>query len=157
MAAKIVEKKSTIVPDQVHEPRPSSKVFKGADIIVMTYDSEHHRIAIAQVPPIFKRKAELQTGLMHFAFAHNTFEDLADAYEARRAKGIKPFCQVGPNFSQNPIGVDYDPEVFVRRVRAKLPPTELAPRRPMKRSIDDLPSHRGPPVAYRQDVVQFAL
>ncbi|KXS09162.1 Glyoxalase/Bleomycin resistance protein/Dihydroxybiphenyl dioxygenase [Gonapodya prolifera JEL478] len=157
---------------------------KSSGLTFMTYDDEHHRIAIAQVPRIFKRPSELQTGLAHFAFAHNTFEDLADAYEARKAKGIKPFwcvnhgmtismyyadpdgneveCQVdlleneeanafmaGPDFSQNPIGVDFEPEEFVRRVRAKLPTSELAPRRPMKRGIEDVPSPGGLPLIVR--------
>ncbi|KAJ3334557.1 hypothetical protein HDU93_007758 [Gonapodya sp. JEL0774] len=152
--------------------------FRSDGITFMTYDSEHHRIAIAQVPPVFKRPAPLQTGLAHFAFAYDTFEQLADAYEARKAKGILPYwcvnhgmtismyyadpdgnqveCQVdllendeanafmaSPEFSDNPIGVDYDPEDFVRRVRAKLPPSELAPRRPMKRTIHDIPTPGG--------------
>ncbi|KXS13833.1 hypothetical protein M427DRAFT_33509 [Gonapodya prolifera JEL478] len=106
---------------------------------------------------------------------YDSFDDLVNAYEARKAKGIKPFwcvnhgmsismyyadpdgnqveCHVDtmtndevnafmatPEFSQNPIGVDFDPEEFVRRVRSNLPASELAPWRVMTRGVGDTPT-----------------
>jgi catechol 2,3-dioxygenase-like lactoylglutathione lyase family enzyme len=118
----------------------------------LTYDEEHHRIAIGIFPETTKRVGK-PAGLAHIAFTYNTLHDLALSYRQRKALGIEPFWCVnhgpttslyfhdpdgneietqvdnfdGPQeatrffasreFEDNPIGVDFDPEDLIRRLR----------------------------------------
>ncbi|KAL1646103.1 hypothetical protein SLS58_003523 [Diplodia intermedia] len=58
-------------------------------ICFLTYDSEHHRIAIIAVPTVGPKAAN-SSGLRHFAFTFHTLEDLALAYLQRKAHSIEP-------------------------------------------------------------------
>src|ERR1700742_4383156 len=55
----------------------------------LTYDEEHHRIAIVEIPGVGKRIPKA-AGLQHMAFAYETLEDLAASYLQRKANGIEP-------------------------------------------------------------------
>lgn len=55
----------------------------------LTYDEEHHRIAIAAIPGTGP-KATNTCGLEHIAFTFPSLEDLLLAYRQRRARGIEP-------------------------------------------------------------------
>lgn len=135
------------------------KKFLGAEatyendfLAFLTYDEEHHRIAIGEVPGTGPKQVT-SSGLEHIAFAFDTLEDLALAYRQRKFKGIEPFWGVnhGPTtsiyyadpdgnqletqvdnfdtveganelmasklFAENPIGVDFDPEDLVERLK----------------------------------------
>ncbi|OQU94450.1 hypothetical protein CLAIMM_00805 [Cladophialophora immunda] len=119
----------------------------------LTYDDEHHRIAIGIFPETTKRVGK-PAGLAHIAFTFRTLHDLAAAYRQRRNLGITPFWCVnhGPTtslyyrdpdgneletqvdnfdtpaearaffaskeFEENPIGVDFEPEELVERLRS---------------------------------------
>lgn len=122
-------------------------------VTFLTYDHEHHRIAIVNYPDL--KPLDNQTaGLAHIAFGFKTLDELATSYDQKKAKRILPFWCVnhgmstsmyyrdpdgnelelqvdnfetvaeaiafmnGGRFEENPIGVDYDPEEFVRRVRS---------------------------------------
>ncbi|EXJ53344.1 uncharacterized protein A1O5_13415 [Cladophialophora psammophila CBS 110553] len=83
------------------------KDFLGADVIYesdflafLTYDEEHHRVAIAAVPGT-KGKDKMTCGLEHLAFAFSTIADLLLAYRQRKQKGILPLWPVnhGPTTS----------------------------------------------------------
>lgn len=136
------------------------KDFLGARIIYanealafLTYDNEHHRIAIVGIPGT-KAKDAQSCGLEHVAFTFNSISELLLAYRQRRQKGIEPLRPVnhGPTtsiyyrdpdgnmietqaenfdtadeatdfmrsreFSENPIGTDFDPEDYIRRLQA---------------------------------------
>ncbi|OCL04423.1 Glyoxalase/Bleomycin resistance protein/Dihydroxybiphenyl dioxygenase [Glonium stellatum] len=54
----------------------------------LTYDNEHHRIAIAALPGTGPKTTKT-CGLEHIAFTF-TFEDLFLAYRQRKARGIEP-------------------------------------------------------------------
>jgi catechol-2,3-dioxygenase len=135
------------------------KDFLGAEVIYgnsflsfLSYDDEHHRIAIAEVPGT-KNKLIGSCGLEHIAFTFDSIPDLLLAYRQRKAKDILPLWSVnhGPTtsiyyrdpdgneietqvdnyedpdeatrfmnskeFTENPIGVDFDPEDLINRVR----------------------------------------
>ena len=49
-------------------------MYQNQQITFLTYDEEHHRVAIANVPGLFP-KLKAVAGVDHFAF---TFESLAD-------------------------------------------------------------------------------
>ncbi|KIW13752.1 hypothetical protein PV08_08943 [Exophiala spinifera] len=119
----------------------------------LTYDEEHHRIAIGIFPETTKRVGK-PAGLAHIAFTYKTLQDLALSYRQRKDLGIDPFWCVnhGPTtslyfhdpdgneietqvdnfdspqeatlffaskeFEDNPIGVDFDPENLIQRLRS---------------------------------------
>lgn len=57
-------------------------------ITFMTYDYEHHRIAIVNIPGLTTSKTNV--GLAHVAFGFDNLSDLATSYEHKKAHGIKP-------------------------------------------------------------------
>ncbi|PVH68971.1 putative biphenyl-2,3-diol 1,2-dioxygenase III [Cadophora sp. DSE1049] len=110
----------------------------------LTYDEEHHRIALVQVPDL-GAKTRLTCGLEHIAFSYANLHDLALAYRQRKAEGITPVCMyykdpdghlietqvdnfdtadeatefmMSKDFTENPFGTDYDPEELIRRLES---------------------------------------
>ncbi|KFY26546.1 hypothetical protein V491_01266 [Pseudogymnoascus sp. VKM F-3775] len=91
------------------------KVFLGAhaayeneNSAFLTYDEEHHRIAIAAAPSTGP-KVRTSSGLEHIAFGFATLRDLMDSYKQRKEFGIVPIWGVnhGPTVSiyyQDPDG-----------------------------------------------------
>ena len=55
----------------------------------LTYDDEHHRIALFALPGLVK-KAKNSSGLDHMAFFYASFADWIATYERLRAVGIVP-------------------------------------------------------------------
>jgi catechol-2,3-dioxygenase len=75
-------------------------VFRNAFIAFLTYDDEHHRIALVQSPS-FADRPENAVGLDHFAYAFARLGDLLQSYKRLAAKGIRPYWCVnhGPTTS----------------------------------------------------------
>ena len=121
----------------------------------LSYDHEHHRIAILIDPKSHPRKEEgPQVGLHHIAFGFDKLIDLAESYEQKKAMGVLPsWCvnhgmstsmyyqdpdgnelefqvdnydtvkeavdfMASLEFEENPVGVDFDADTFVARVRS---------------------------------------
>ena len=60
----------------------------------ITYDDEHHRIALVSTPGT-KDKDHQSAGLLHIAFTFDSLKDLCTAYKQRKQLGIKPgWCVV---------------------------------------------------------------
>lgn len=66
----------------------------------LTYDEEHHRVAIGIFPETIKRVGK-PAGLAHIAFTYNSLQELAMSYRQRKILGMKPFWCVnhGPTTS----------------------------------------------------------
>jgi catechol-2,3-dioxygenase len=66
----------------------------------ITYDDEHHRVAIAGVPGTGPKTFKT-SGLEHIAFTFDTLDDLAKAYSQRKQHNIFPIWSVnhGPTTS----------------------------------------------------------
>lgn len=66
----------------------------------MTYDDEHHRLAIAAVPGLADR-APHSVGLDHLAYTYANLGDLVATYERLKAAGIVPVVPInhGPTLS----------------------------------------------------------
>ncbi|KAI0127043.1 Glyoxalase/Bleomycin resistance protein/Dihydroxybiphenyl dioxygenase [Xylariales sp. AK1849] len=91
------------------------KAFLGAhasyenDVLsFLTYDEEHHRIAVASVAGTIP-KVSAASGMDHVAFTFSSVSDLALAYQQRKARGILPVWSInhGPTTSmyyQDPDG-----------------------------------------------------
>lgn len=83
------------------------RTFLGAQVIYengilafLSYDDEHHRIAIIQVPGT-QAKITSSCGLEHVAFTFDSLSDLLLAYRQRKQKAILPLWPVnhGPTTS----------------------------------------------------------
>ena len=150
----------------------------------LTYDHEHHRVAIVNLPQSQTAKDRmLAAGLEHIAFTYPTLKDLVAAYKQRKALGIVPVWCVNhgpttsmyyqdpdgnkiefqvdafktaeeatayftsPDFAENPIGVDFDPEDLARKVESGEDEEQLLERANIgPRGIDSVP-HPPPPIA----------
>lgn len=62
-------------------------------VTFMTYDEEHHRIAIANMPGLQPPPPQT-TGVEHCAFTYGTLDDLFATYERLMAVGIEPFWTI---------------------------------------------------------------
>ncbi|KAJ3548969.1 hypothetical protein NM208_g564 [Fusarium decemcellulare] len=90
-------------------------VYENDFLSFLTYDEEHHRIAIAHVPGT-SEKIRSSAGLEHIAFTFDTLGDLTLAYKQRKARGIVPIWCVnhGPTTSmyyQDPDGNQLEMQV----------------------------------------------
>ena len=68
-------------------------VFENQMLAFMTYDDEHHRIAIAAFPGVEDR-APRGAGLDHLAYTYRNFSDLIATYERLKAAGITPVAPI---------------------------------------------------------------
>jgi len=148
--------------------------YENKQLSFITYDEEHHRIAIADlgVGPQDRSRA----GLEHVAFTFDSVPDLMLAYRQRKAKGIVPIWCVnhGPTlslyyrdpdgnqietqvdsfedpeeatqlmkseeFAENPIGVDFDPEELIEKLKAGVSEKELLKRPKIgPRALESIP------------------
>lgn len=83
-------------------------VFQQGPITFITYDDEHHRLAIAAVPGAQPSSAST-SGLDHLAYTYKSLEDLAATYYRLAGAGIEPAWCInhGPTLSmyyQDPDG-----------------------------------------------------
>jgi catechol 2,3-dioxygenase-like lactoylglutathione lyase family enzyme len=118
----------------------------------LTYDAEHHRVALVRVPGLGDR-LDGHVGIHHVAFTYRTLHDMLVTHERLAADGILPYWAVnhgptislyyndpdknrvemqvdnfdtaeeaiaycaGPEFAENPIGVDVDPSALLKKLR----------------------------------------
>lgn len=75
-------------------------VFENDFLSFLTFDSEHHRIALISMPALSPKNPST-SGLEHIAFTYASLHDLALAYLQRKNLGIEPFWCVnhGPTTS----------------------------------------------------------
>jgi len=64
-------------------------VYENRFLAFMTYDDEHHRLAIAAFPGISERPPRA-AGLDHLAYTYASLGDLVATYERLKAAGITP-------------------------------------------------------------------
>lgn len=75
-------------------------VFENDRLCFLTYDDEHHRVALADFGPL-KPRASDAAGVNHVAYTFRSLGDLLDTYEWLRAAGIQPYRTInhGPTTS----------------------------------------------------------
>jgi catechol 2,3-dioxygenase-like lactoylglutathione lyase family enzyme len=134
-------------------------VHEGKEVVFLTWDDEHHRMALIKVPgvlrflfPLAKVRRKLY-GIDHLAVQYNSIERLLNNYERLKGLGIEPVWAInhGPTtslyyedpdgvrlefqvdnfptveataaffdsaeFARNPIGVEFDPDYLLQRLR----------------------------------------
>ncbi len=74
--------------------------FENDMLSFMTYDDEHHRVALVALPGL-KPKDSQTSGLEHISFTHASLDDLLQAYRQRKELSINPSWCVnhGPTIS----------------------------------------------------------
>jgi catechol-2,3-dioxygenase len=65
-------------------------VFEGGGLCFITFDEEHHRIALLGAPVQLEPKNPGAAGMHHTAYTFDKLEDLLDRYDDLKAKGIEP-------------------------------------------------------------------
>lgn len=139
--------------------------FHSPAIAFLTYDEEHHRIALVNLELVAPAAAtaavpdrrHAAVGVDHVAYTYASLRQLVETYARLKALGIVPYwCihhgvtvsmyygdpdgnqmemqvdsyptvdaanafMMGPSFAVNPIGVEYDPDELLRRLRAGEP------------------------------------
>jgi catechol-2,3-dioxygenase len=75
-------------------------VFENEFICFMTYDDEHHRIALASLPDLAERP-ESAVGTDHVAYTYANLGDLLYTHQRLAAQGIEPYWCInhGPTTS----------------------------------------------------------
>jgi len=68
-------------------------VYENEMLAFMTYDDEHHRLAIAAFPGLNDR-APHSVGLDHLAYTYSSLGDLVATYERLKAAGITPVVPI---------------------------------------------------------------
>ena len=69
----------------------AARVVHGDDMLAfLTYDDEHHRIAIARIPGI-EDGPQMAAGTDHVAFTHADLGDLLNTWARLKAEGIEPY------------------------------------------------------------------
>lgn len=91
-------------------------VFDNGKLAFLTYDEEHHRIALIGTQAFEPRPAALSVGFFHAAFTYDTLEDLLSTHERLSAAGIRPTRTInhGPTISfyyADPDGNDIELQV----------------------------------------------
>lgn len=133
----------------------------------LSYDEEHHRIALLNLDLVQPGPAEApagKVGVDHVACTYASAHDLLENYAQLKAKGVLPYWCIhhgitlsmyyadpdgnqmelqvdalpsvaeanafieGPRFAANPIGVEYDPDALLARLRAGATEAELLAR-----------------------------
>ncbi|KAK3670061.1 hypothetical protein LTR78_010092 [Recurvomyces mirabilis] len=64
-------------------------VFENGHLAFLSYDEEHHRIAIISIPGM-KEKDPQTSGLGHISFAYDSLKDLCASYKQRKMLGMEP-------------------------------------------------------------------
>jgi catechol-2,3-dioxygenase len=138
-------------------------------IAFVTYDEEHHRIALLNLGIIRgesdERAPRGKPGMDHVAYGYRDLTELLDKYLELKVKGVTPYWCIhhgvtvslyyadpdgnqmefqadcfntvegansfmnGPHFELNPIGVEFDPEEMLAKLRAGTSEAELLDRR----------------------------
>lgn len=75
-------------------------VHRDATLAFLTYDDEHHRIAVVGIPGLEEAPA-MAAGTDHIAFTYGDLGDLLHTYRRLKAEGIEPFWCInhGPTLS----------------------------------------------------------
>lgn len=91
-AERLVEWYKTVLEAEV--------TFGDGRLCFLTYDDEHHRIAVVNMPGL-PAPSGPASGVDHFAFTYASIDELFDTYERLRDQGILPYWCInhGPTLS----------------------------------------------------------
>jgi catechol-2,3-dioxygenase len=130
-------------------------VYENQFLSLMTFDEEHHRLGIVQLPQPGKR-TPMTVGLAHSAYTFPSLQSLLTKYQDLQKADIQPHVPVqhGPTtsiyyhdpdgnmvelqidnfttseeeFNADPFGPSFDPDAMLAALRAGAPESELLTR-----------------------------
>ncbi len=82
-------------------------MFENEQVCFLTYDDEHHRIMLGEAPGA-PAKDPAAVGVVHWAYAFETFDQLVGAYERLRDGGIAPKTCMNHGFTTSLYYADPD-------------------------------------------------
>jgi catechol-2,3-dioxygenase len=82
-------------------------MFENGVVCFLTYDEEHHRVMIGKNPNA-KPRDPTAAGVVHFAYAVETLEDLVNAYLRLKGRGIVPHNCINHGFTTSLYYLDPD-------------------------------------------------
>jgi catechol-2,3-dioxygenase len=85
----------------------ASPMFENDVVCFLTYDEEHHRIMIGRNPNATPRDPKA-AGVVHFAYAVETLEDLVNGYLRLKEQGIVPHNCINHGFTTSLYYLDPD-------------------------------------------------
>lgn len=90
-------------------------VHEKGGLCFMTYDDEHHRLAVKHVPNLSRKTPDI-AGVTHFAYAYADLGKLLSTYRRLKAGGITPYWSInhGPTTSmyyRDPDGLEIELQV----------------------------------------------
>lgn len=148
-------------------------VYEGHGLGFITFDDEHHRIALMAAPVESRNPGA--AGMHHTAYTFDTLEDLLTRYEQLKALGIEPKVPIqhgvttslyyqdpdgnfvelqidnfatpaeataymrGPEYSSNPVGVPFEPELMRRALDGGASVSEITTHAWASRTSPGLP------------------
>ena len=65
-------------------------VYQDGALTFITFDEEHHRVALLAPPVPQQRKAPMTAAVHHVAYTFDSIDDLLERYETLRDKGVRP-------------------------------------------------------------------
>lgn len=91
-------------------------VFGGKNIVFLTYDGEHHRIALIRGANPVEEVARPRVGFYHAAFTYSSLLDLLDTGDRLKSVGILPWRTINHGFTisyyyRDPDGNDLELQV----------------------------------------------
>lgn len=69
-------------------------VFEGHGLCFLTFDEEHHRIALLGVPDQLDRKSPTAAGMHHSAYTFASLDDLLERHAELEGVGIEPLVPI---------------------------------------------------------------
>lgn len=104
-----------------------AQVVHGSDqLAFLTYDSEHHRIALLALQPLAEKNPQPTVGFVHAAFSYHDLTELLDNHDRLAALGIHPDRTInhGPTISfyfRDPDGnsIEFQIDRFANSADAK--------------------------------------
>ena len=90
--------------------------FEDSKIAFLTYDDEHHRIALVATQQYVEKPSGPSVGFYHSAFSYDDLGALIEKYEQLKAEGVHPWRLInhGPTISfyyRDPDGNDVELQV----------------------------------------------
>jgi 2,4-dichlorophenol 6-monooxygenase len=82
-------------------------MFENDTVCFLTYDEEHHRVMIGRNPDATPRDPKA-AGVVHFAYAVESLEDLVNAYLRLKEAGIVPHNCINHGFTTSLYYLDPD-------------------------------------------------
>lgn len=69
-------------------------VYEDQELCFITFDDEHHRVALYSPPTALDPKSPTAVGAHHVAYTFENLDDLLDRYQLLRDKGVRPAVSI---------------------------------------------------------------